>query len=173
MTQPKFSDFTLNFNPGARGNDKAPTLKGRAKVLHGSAASEYDVAAWGPHKASTGGPDYYNVTLTPRDPALAARQIKTELAAVRNQPEGFELKQLGSGRLFERADEELNAAARTGSKLPKLYGHGLVLLDGGEPAYIDLSAWHRKEHGFYSGNAGLHDKAAAAAARSNKTAKPG
>jgi hypothetical protein len=115
MTHPKFSDFTLNFNPGARANDKAPTLKGRAKVLHGSASCEYDVAAWGPHKASTGEPDYYNVTLTPRDSALAARQIKTELGAVRNQPEGFELKQLGSGRLFERADEELNAAAAYGS----------------------------------------------------------
>jgi hypothetical protein len=174
MTQPKFSDFTLNFNPNARGNDKAPTLKGRAKVQHGTGATEYDVAAWGPQKASTGGPDYYNVTLTPRDPALAARQVKTDLAGpIRNAPNGFELKSLGTGRIFERGDDELNAAAATGNKPPKFYGHGLVLLDGGELAYIDLSAWHRKEHGFYSGNANLHDPAAAATARATKTAEHG
>ena len=28
MNEQKFSDFTLNFNPGARGNHKAPTLRG-------------------------------------------------------------------------------------------------------------------------------------------------
>jgi hypothetical protein len=33
-----------------------------------------------------------------------------------------------------------------------------------------VSAWHRPEHNFYSGNAPLHDRAAAAAARA---AKPG
>jgi hypothetical protein len=46
-------------------------------------------------------------------------------------------------------------------------GHGLVLLPSG-PRYIDLSAWHRPEHSFYSGNAPLHDRAAAAAARAAK-----
>jgi hypothetical protein len=29
----QFSEFTLNFNPGARGNDKAPTMKGKAEVI--------------------------------------------------------------------------------------------------------------------------------------------
>jgi hypothetical protein len=65
------------------------------------------VAAWGPNKAGTGGPDFYNVTFTPKDPALAVRQLKTELGAVRNQPEGFELAKLGTGRIFERNDEQL------------------------------------------------------------------
>ena len=82
MTQPKFSDFTLNFNPNARGNDKAPTLKGRAQVLHGDAGTEYDVAAWGPQKASTGGPDFYNVTLTPRPcPCRSPAQDRTRSGA--------------------------------------------------------------------------------------------
>lgn len=166
MSEQKFSDFTLNFNPGARGNDKAPTLKGGAKVLAGDGSTEFEVAAWGPNKASTGGPDFYNVTFTPKDPALAARQLKTELGAVRNQPEGFELKKLGTGRIFERTDAELSA----NPKLPKFWGHGLVLLQSGDAAYIDLSAWHRPDHGFYSGNAPLHDRAAAAAARAAKPA---
>jgi hypothetical protein len=165
MSEQKVSDFTLNFNPGARGNDKAPTLRGKATVLHTDAATDFDVAAWGPNKASTGGPDFYNVTFTPKDPALAARQLKTELGAVRNKPEGFELTKLGSGRIFERSEDEL----AKNPKQPKFYGHGLVLV-GGEPAYIDLSAW--KRDGFYSGNANLHDKTAAAAARSAKTHEP-
>jgi hypothetical protein len=134
-------------------------------VLHADAVTEYDVAAWGPNKAQTGGPDFYNVTFTPKDPALAARQLKTELGAVRNQPEGFELKKLDGGRMFERSDDEL----AKNPKQPKFWGHGLVLLPSGEPTYIDLSAWHRPEHNFYSGNANMHDKSAASAARTAKT----
>jgi hypothetical protein len=84
---------------------------------------------------------------------------------VRNKPDGFELTKLGSGRIFERTEDEL----AKNPKQPKFYGHGLVLV-GGEPAYIDLSAW--KRDGFYSGNANLHDKTAAAAARSAKTHEP-
>ena len=53
MSDPKYSDFTLNFNPGARGNDKAPTLRGKAKVLDADgAATEFDVAAWGPQQGA-------------------------------------------------------------------------------------------------------------------------
>jgi len=169
MTEPKYSDFTLNFNPAARGNDKAPTLKGRAKVIDSDgAATEFDVAAWGPNKAQSGGPDFYNVTFTPKDPAHAARQLKTELdGPVRNAIEGFELAKLGSGRLFERSDEQIAAAKAQGKSLPRFFGHGLVLLPSG-PRYIDLAAWHRPEHSFYSGNAPLHDPKAAAAARAAK-----
>jgi hypothetical protein len=172
MSEPKYSDFTLNFNPGARGNDKAPTLKGKAKVLDtDGSATEFDVAAWGPNKAQSGGPDFYNVTFTPKDPAHAARPLKTEVGPVRNAIEGFELTKLGSGRLFERTDEQIAEAKSKGKTLPKFYGHGLVLLPSG-PSYIDLSAWHRSEHNFYSGNAPLHDAKAAAAARAGKDAKP-
>jgi hypothetical protein len=115
MSEQKFSDFTLNFNPGARGNDKAPTLRGKAKVIEvGGAETEFDVAAWGPNKASTGGPDFYNMTFTPKDPALAARQLKTELGPVRNQPEGFELTKLGSGRIFERSARPIKQTTLAG-----------------------------------------------------------
>jgi hypothetical protein len=149
MAEPKYSDFTLNFNPAARGNDKAPTLKGKARVLDtDGAATEFDVAAWGPNKAQSGGPDFYNVTFTPKDPAHAARQLRTEIdGPVRNAIEGFELAKLGTGRLFERTEEELALGKATGKTLPKFFGHGLVLLPSG-PAYIDLSAWHRPEHNF-------------------------
>jgi hypothetical protein len=169
MSEPKYSDFTLNFNPGARGNDKAPTLRGKAKVLDGDGtATEFDVAAWGPNKAQSGGPDFYNVTFTPKDPAQAARQLKTELdGPVRNAIEGFELSKLGTGRLFERTDDQVAEAKAKGKELPKFFGHGLVLLPSG-PAYIDLAAWNRPEHNFYSGNAPLHDPKAAAAARAAK-----
>jgi hypothetical protein len=169
MSEPKYSDFTLNFNPGARGNDKAPTLKGKAKVIDGDGTpTEFDVAAWGPNKAQSGGPDFYNVTFTPKDPAHAARQLKTEIdGPVRNAIEGFELTKLGSGRLFERTDEQIATAKTGGKNLPKFFGHGLLLLPSG-PSYVDLSAWHRPEHNFYSGNAPLHDPAAAAAARAAK-----
>jgi hypothetical protein len=82
MSEQKFSDFTLNFNPGARGNDKAPTLRGKATVRAGDSATEFDVAAWGPNHASTGGPDFYNVTFTPKDPALAAlANARTQMIA--------------------------------------------------------------------------------------------
>ena len=171
MAEQKYSDFTLNFNPGARGNDKAPTLKGKAKVIDSDATpTEFDVAAWGPNKAQSGGPDFYNVTFTPKDPAHAARQLKTEIdGPVLNAIEGFELTKLGTGRIFERTDDQIAKAKTEGKALPKFYGHGLVLLPSG-PRYIDMSAWHRPEHSFYSGNALLHDRAAAAAARAAKPA---
>lgn len=173
MTKP-FSEFTLNFNPGARSNDKAPTMKGKAKVLDADTAIEFDVAAWGPNKAQSGGPDYYNLTLTPKDPALAARQLKTEFdGSVPNAIEGFELKKLGSGRIFERTDDDVRAATADGKAPPKFYGHALVLLPTG-PRYIDVAAWHRAEHNFYSGNAVQHDSKAAANARAaaGRAAKP-
>jgi hypothetical protein len=168
----QFSEFTLNFNSGARANDKAPTMKGKAKVID-DGGGEFEVAAWGPNKAQSGGPDFYNLTLTPKDPALAARQLKTEMLEgdVPNAIEGFELKKLGIGRIFERTAEELNAGKATGKNLPKFYGHALVLLPSG-PRYIDVAAWHRPEHNFYSGSAVLHDVEAAAEARAAGVGRP-
>jgi hypothetical protein len=168
----QFSEFTLNFNSGARSNDKAPTMKGKAKVID-DGGGEFEVAAWGPNNAQSGGPDFYNLTLTPKDPALAARQLKTELAdgEVPNAIQGFELKKLGTGRIFERTAEELNGGQATGKSLPKFYGHALVLLPSG-PRYIDIAAWHRPEHNFYSGNATVHNVEAAAEARAAGVGRP-
>jgi hypothetical protein len=74
-----------------------------------------------------------NLTLTPKDPALAARQLKTDLAEgeVLNAIEGFELKKLGTGRIFERTAEEISAGKAPGKNLPKFCGHALVLLPSG------------------------------------------
>jgi hypothetical protein len=168
----QFSEFTLNFNNGARSNGKAPTMKGKAKVID-DGGGEFDVAAWGPNQAQSGGPDFYNLTLTPKDPALAARQLKTELTegSVPNAIEGFELKKLGSGRLFERTLEELSAGTATGKNLPKFYGHALVLLPSG-PRYVDIAAWNRPEHNFYSGSAVVHDVKVAAEARAAGVGRP-
>jgi hypothetical protein len=170
----QFSEFTLNFNGGARANDKAPTMKGKTKVIVDGVASEFDAAAWGPNQAQSGGPDFYNLTLTPKDPALAARQLKTEFVEgdIPNAIEGFELKKLGTGRMFERSAEELSAGKDAGKNLPKFYGHALVLLPSG-PRYIDIAAWHRPEHNFYSGNATLHDVEAAKEARAAASGRPG
>lgn len=134
MSKP-FSELTLNFNPGARANDKAPTMKGKTKVIEGDATSEFDVAAWGPNKAQSGGPDFYNLTLTPKDTAQATRQLKTEVTEgeVPNPIQGFEIKKLGTGRIFERTAEELNAGKSEGKNLPKFYGHALVLLPDRPP----------------------------------------
>jgi hypothetical protein len=127
-----------------------------------------------PNKAQSGGPDFYNLTLTPKDPALAARQLKTEVVdgEVPNPIDGFEIKKLGTGRIFERTTEELNAGKSTGKNLPKFYGHALVLLPSG-PRYVDIAAWHRPEHNFYSGSATLHDAEAAAEARAAGVGRPG
>ena len=169
MSDKQYSDFTLNFNPAARGNDQAPTLKGKSKIIDGdNSVTEFEVAAWGPKKASTGGPDYYDVTFTPLDAALAARQMRSsETAPVRNAIQGFELTKVGYGKIFERTDDEVKTAAATGKNLPKFFGHVLVGLASG-PVAIDLSAWNRGT--FYSGNARLHDPAVAAAARAGKPA---
>jgi len=49
----QFSEFTLNFNSGARSNDKAPTMKGKAKVIE-DGGGEFEVAARGPTMPKAG-----------------------------------------------------------------------------------------------------------------------
>ena len=180
VTNKEYSNISLNFNGASRTSEKAPTLRGTATVSDGS-KTEFQVAAWGPIKAKTGGPDFYDITFTPGDPAAAARQVAQqragELGPVRNAVQGFEIREIGRGKIFERTDAEL----ATNPKQPKLFGHGLVQLPSG-PSYIDLSLWYRpagREKGafhqaFYSGNASPHDPKAAAAARAAKMApEPG
>src|SRR5687768_7155570 len=97
MSEPKYSEFTLNFNPRFRkdtenkddknGTDrKRPTLIGKAKVIDSDGtATEFEVAVWGPNTAKTGGPDYYSGTLNPKDPAWRARQMSATIdGPVRN-----------------------------------------------------------------------------------------
>ena len=161
MAEPskEFSNISLNFNGTSRSNPNAPTLIGTASVVDTDGArTEFRVAAWGPKQAKTGGPDFYDADFTPTDPAAAARQVAQrrakELGPVRNAIEGFEISEIGRGKIFERPADELAA----NPKQPKFWGHGLVQLASG-PSYIDLSLWHRpasKEKGagyndFYSG----------------------
>jgi len=63
--------------------------------------------------------------MSPSRPRTLRRrpQLKTELnGPVRNAIEGFELTKLGSGRLFERTDEEIATAKAGGKSLPKFSG---------------------------------------------------
>src|SRR5688572_26933209 len=107
MTETKYSEFTLNFNPRFRRkadegtDDKGktdrkppPTLVGKAKVIDSDGTeTEFEAALWGPNAAKTGGPDYYSGTLNPKDPAWRARQMSAAIdGPVRNAIEGFELK---------------------------------------------------------------------------------
>ena len=139
MSEPKYSDFTLNFNPGARGNDKAPTLKGKAKVIDSDGtATEFEVAAWGPNTAQSGGPDFYNVTFTPKDPAHAARTLKTKLdGPVLQRHRGLRAQEARLGaplRAHRRADRQgqgrrqepaeiLRPRARAAALGPALHRH--------------------------------------------------
>jgi hypothetical protein len=54
-------------------------------------------------------------------------------------------------------------ASGDGKAPPKFFGHLVPLMIGAR--YIDVAAWHRSEHNFYSGNAVQDDAAAAASAR--------
>jgi len=111
------SDFTLNFNPGARGNDKAPTLKGKAKVIDSD--------------------------------GIAHRDVEVRLQGARG-----ERGVLGrEGHVVEIRSLALRLVGTPGGDL-----------ELGRRA-VDMSAWHRPKHSFYFGNALLHDRAAAAAAR--------
>jgi hypothetical protein len=180
--EPQYSSFTLNANPTARApkdeNDKVPpSLRGAATVLVNGQPTEFEVAAWGPFPASTGGPDYYNLTLRPKDPALAARQVNTQLkpSDIPNPIDGFELTRVGSGKFFERPEDEIAMAKASGKNLPKFYGHVLVYTPAG-PRAVDVAAWKREGQGrtFYSGNANVHDPKVLAAARaqSGRAATP-
>jgi hypothetical protein len=40
------------------------------------------------------------------------------------------------------------------------------------PRYIDIAAWHRPEHNFYSGDATVHNVEAAAEARAAGVGRP-
>ncbi len=69
---------------------------------------------------------------------------------------------LCSGRIFERSVDGMCAGATDG--IAKFFGHALVPLTIGA-RYIDVAAWHRPEHNFYSGNGVQHNAAAAVSAR--------
>ena len=173
MSEQKFSDFTLNFNPGARGNDKAPTLKGKATVLHAGSRDRIRCRRLGPEQGQHRRTGFLQRHLhaqrsrarrapaqdRARPRAQSARRLRAQEARHRPHLRAQRRRTLGCRRHRHQAAEILRPRSRAAAS--------------GEPAYIDLSAWHRPEHGFYSGNANLHDKDAAAAARAAKTAKPG
>jgi hypothetical protein len=170
---PKFSKLTLAANAAACGNRRLPALTGTATVLDiDGRPVEFNVAAWGPTKPEGGRRPFYNVTLKPKELELLPLRPIAQAAGVLNQPTRFELKKVGTGRIFERGDAEIDYARRSGKKLPRFSGYGLVLLPSG-PAYLDLSVWPQ-EPGIYSGNAPLHDQAAidARAAKSAARLRP-
>ena len=169
-----YSNFTINANRATGAN--SPTLKGKITVIDiDGTAHDFEHAAWGPNAPTDDSKrEYYSVTVTPLDPALAARQAqivagKLPMTEIANAPEGLKLDTLGRGVLFETTKEERAAAEAAGKKVRTYFGAALVLLPSGLKA-IDLAARKVDAHNFHSGWANLHDRKAAAEARSSRPA---
>ena len=166
-----FSNFTINANRAT--NPNAPTLKGAVTVIDtDGTAVEFEHAAWGPNAAADGKREYHSIVITPKDPALAARQTqiqngKLPMPEVANAVEGLKLDRLGRGVIFETTPEERAAAEAAGKKVRTYFGSALVLLPSG-PRAIDLAARKVEGYAFHSGWANLHDPKAAAEARADK-----
>ena len=181
MTETKYSEFTLNFNPRVAARQRTRTrrtrtaarLIGKAKVIDSDGTeTEFEVAAWGPNTAQDRRAGLLQRHLEPQGPRLARAPAEHARSTARSATpsKASSCKKLGTltavrahrsrdpGRQGQRQDPA-DASMAMGS----------FLLPSG-PRYIDLSAWYRPEHGFYSGNAPLHDPAAARAARAAKPA---
>ena len=185
MTETKYSEFTLNFNPrfrrkGDEGTDDKsktdrkppPTLVGKAKVIDSDGTeTEFEAAALGAQRGEDRRPGLLQRHLEPQGPRLARAPDECHDSTARSETPSKASSSRSSATCAcsSAPRAEIQAAKANGKTLPRFYGHGLVLLPSG-PRYIDLSAWYRPEHGFYSGNAPLHDPAAARAARAAKPA---
>jgi hypothetical protein len=188
----EYSNITINFNPGAKTDNRDPNWRGVANLRFddgqgNSENIEYRIAAWGPNAAQNGGPMYYKLALTPADPRRQAELVSAARAARRfngeepppplNPVDGFDFRaKLGEGVLFERgkqidagikADPDRKAAAQ-------MWGYALVDLPQG-PTNLALSLWHQKPgvspktgkryDGFYSGGVEVYDAAKVQQAR--------
>lgn len=182
MTKPAYSNFTINKNKSASSDAKLPTMRGEATIIDADGTPvEFEHAIWGPNPPKEDGKrEYYSLRITPKDPALAARQAqmangRIPTPDVPNAPDGYAEQPIaptiGQGVLFERTREELEKAAAAGKKPTSFFGNVVVLLPSG-PRAIDIATWFRAEHGFHSGSANHHDPVKAAAAREAKAAGP-
>jgi hypothetical protein len=184
----RYSSFSLNYIPTAAGKEKYPNWRGQATVIDDSDGSEhrYEVAAWGP-KTAESGIEYFDLRFAPTgDPIERARQERnrTEVGPVRNKPRGFELTEIGLGKLFELKKEPEGTAPKSNGadgkpRAPaRLSGFTLLRLPSGD-TYVKLSLWDReggvskgkRYSPFLSGSADIHDEDAAEAARAAKAAR--
>ena len=178
MTKPQYSNFTLNANKGAARDPKLPTMRGEATILDVDGTPvPFEHAVWGPNAPTEDGKrEYYSLRITPKDPALAARQAqmangRIETPDVPNARDDYNAgtiaPKIGQGVLFERSRDELEKAASDGKKPTSFFGSVVVLLPSG-PRAIDIATWFRAEHGFHSGSANHHDPVKAKVARDAK-----
>ena len=182
MTKPVYSNFTINSNRSAASDPKLPTMRGEATIIDRDGTTvQFEHAVWGPNAPSEEGKrEYYSLRMTPKDPALAARQAqmangRIATPDVPNAPANYNTgtiaPKIGQGVLFERTREELEKAAADGKKPTSFFGSVVVLLPSG-PRAIDIATWFRAEHGFHSGSANAHDPEKAKAARDAKMSAP-
>lgn len=175
--QGPYSEFTINKAFGGKA-----TLQGKLSVVVGAELVTGTFRAMGPKPAQNGGRDYYDIVWTPDNAALAARQTQMQrgelaLEQVPNANQGFELRTVGWGKLFEfTAEERANPKFTEHGIEPSFRGAIRVLTPQG-PRDVDLFATHKKgksadgkAYDFDSGSANLHDPVAAQARRDQKAA---
>lgn len=176
-TEPKgpFSEFTINKAFGSKA-----TLQGKLSVVVDGDLVTGTFRAFGPKPAQNGGREHYDIAWTPDNAALAARQTQMQrgelpVEDVINANQGFELRTVGWGKLFEFTPEEkANPKFKEQGIEPSFRGAIRVLTHKG-PRDIDLFATHKKgkseagkAYDFDSGSASLHDPLAAEARRAEK-----
>lgn len=134
------SNFTINTNKAAASDAKLPTLRGAITVIDiDGTPVEFEHAAWGPNAAKDGKREYFSVRISPKDPALAARQAQMSngrlaTPAIENLPANFDAGKIGSGVVFETTEEERAAAVAAGKKPRSFFGTAIVLLPSGPGA---------------------------------------
>lgn len=176
MTKPQYSNFTLNKNISK--DPRHPTMIGQATIIDiDGTPVQFEHGVWGPNPPKEEGKrEYYSLRMTPKDPALAARQQqmvhgRLPTPEVPNARDGYYeaaiAPTIGEGALFERSPEENAKGIADGKKPTSFFGSVVVLLPSG-PRAIDIATWFRPEHGFHSGTANHHDPVKARAAREAK-----
>lgn len=175
-----FSEFTINKAFGGNA-----TLQGKLSVVVDGELVTGTFRAMGPKPAQNGGREYFDIAWTPDNAALAARQTQMQrgnlpVDDVPNANQGFELRTVGWGKLFEfTAEEKANPKFKQQGIEPSFRGAIRVLTHKG-PRDVDLFATHRrgkseagKPFDFDSGSANLHDPVAAARRRAEKAQAAG
>ena len=183
MSDTKYSEFTLNFNPRFRRTTTKAPMTGAARP---EAAADPGRQGQGHrqrrHRDRVRSRGLGAQRGEDRRARLLQRHLESQGSRVARASAQCHDRRPGSQRhrrlraqaarllrLFERTEADIQAAKANGESLPRFYGHGLVLLRRARATSISRPGIGRSI-GFYSGNAPLHDPVTARAARAAKPA---